>query len=203
MHFFAEMFSFFVCRLTIKQLGLVCPSLNWEEYKSFIFRFRDPFDLVCLKNEEICDANNEMLKDTLLALKSLFLPDTFAWLVFRNSFSHTCTIQWYYWAAKDNWAQREMSLAGCWTRLNFSFFVFCFQSLQDTFSMAVSFLSGKVVYVSPQGSSLLRCKPECLQGTVFSELLAPQDVSTFYSSTAPCRLPPWASCMGSGKLRQS
>ncbi|XP_055360829.1 period circadian protein homolog 1b isoform X2 [Betta splendens] len=67
----------------------------------------------------------------------------------------------------------------------------------DTFSMAVSFMSGKVVYVSPQGSSLLRCKPECLQGTVFSELLAPQDVSTFYSSTAPCRLPTWASCIGS------
>ncbi|XP_040886755.1 period circadian protein homolog 1b isoform X2 [Toxotes jaculatrix] len=67
----------------------------------------------------------------------------------------------------------------------------------DTFSMAVSFLSGKVVYVSPQGSSVLRCKPECLQGTMFSELLAPQDVSTFYSGTAPCRLPPWASCIGS------
>ncbi|XP_055012103.1 period circadian protein homolog 1b isoform X2 [Boleophthalmus pectinirostris] len=67
----------------------------------------------------------------------------------------------------------------------------------DTFSMAVSFFSGKVVYVSPQGSSLLRCKPECLQGTVFSELLAPQDISTFYSSTAPCRLPTWASCIGS------
>ncbi|XP_072515755.1 period circadian protein homolog 1a [Salminus brasiliensis] len=64
----------------------------------------------------------------------------------------------------------------------------------DTFSVAVSFLSGKVVYISPQASSLLRCKPERLQGTVFSELLAPQDVSTFYSSTAPCRLPPWASC---------
>ncbi|KAM3857773.1 period circadian protein homolog 1b [Diretmus argenteus] len=67
----------------------------------------------------------------------------------------------------------------------------------DTFSMAVSFLTGKVVYVSPQGSSVLRCKPEFLQGTIFSELLAPQDVSTFYSSTAPCRLPPWATCMGS------
>ncbi|XP_069026073.1 period circadian protein homolog 1b [Embiotoca jacksoni] len=66
----------------------------------------------------------------------------------------------------------------------------------DTFTMAVSFLSGKVVYVSPQGSSVLRCKPEFLQGTLFSELLAPQDVSTFYSSTAPCRLPPWASCIG-------
>ncbi|XP_075906787.1 period circadian protein homolog 1b isoform X3 [Nelusetta ayraudi] len=67
----------------------------------------------------------------------------------------------------------------------------------DTFSMAVSFLTGKVVYVSPQGSSLLRCKTGCLQGTMFSELLAPQDVSTFYSGTAPCRLPPWASCIGS------
>lgn len=67
----------------------------------------------------------------------------------------------------------------------------------DTFTMGVSFLSGKVVYVSPQGSSLLRCKPERLQGTMFSELLAPQDISTFYSGTAPCRLPNWASCIGS------
>ncbi|XP_061922071.1 period circadian protein homolog 1b [Entelurus aequoreus] len=67
----------------------------------------------------------------------------------------------------------------------------------DTFSMAVSFLSGRVVYVSPQGSSVLRCKPEGLQGKMFSELLAPQDVSTFYSGTAPCRLPLWASCIGS------
>ncbi|TRY56808.1 hypothetical protein DNTS_004083 [Danionella cerebrum] len=67
----------------------------------------------------------------------------------------------------------------------------------DTFSMAVSFLSGKVVYISPQGSSLLRSKPEKLHGVLFSELLAPQDVSTFYSNTAPCRLPAWAYCIGS------
>ncbi|XP_062850297.1 period circadian protein homolog 1b isoform X2 [Trichomycterus rosablanca] len=67
----------------------------------------------------------------------------------------------------------------------------------DTFSMAVSFLSGRVVYISPQGSSLLRSKPEKLQGALFSELLAPQDVSTFYSSTAPCKLPPWTNCIGS------
>ncbi|XP_026123805.1 period circadian protein homolog 1 isoform X2 [Carassius auratus] len=67
----------------------------------------------------------------------------------------------------------------------------------DTFSMAVSFLSGKVVYISPQGSSLLRSKPEKLHGVLFSELLAPQDVSTFYSNTAPSKLPPWASCIGS------
>uniref|UniRef100_A0A671L299 Period circadian protein homolog 1-like n=1 Tax=Sinocyclocheilus anshuiensis TaxID=1608454 RepID=A0A671L299_9TELE len=67
----------------------------------------------------------------------------------------------------------------------------------DTFSMAVSFLSGKVVYISPQGSSLLRSKPEKLHGVLFSELLAPQDVSTFYSNTAPSKLPPWTSCIGS------
>ncbi|XP_051540599.1 period circadian protein homolog 1a isoform X2 [Myxocyprinus asiaticus] len=66
----------------------------------------------------------------------------------------------------------------------------------DTFSVAVSFLSGKVVYISSQVGSLLCCKPESLQGALFSELLAPQDVSTFYSSAAPCRLPPWASCTG-------
>uniref|UniRef100_A0A673ZVK7 Period circadian clock 1a n=1 Tax=Salmo trutta TaxID=8032 RepID=A0A673ZVK7_SALTR len=67
----------------------------------------------------------------------------------------------------------------------------------DTFSVGVSFLSGKVVYISPQASPMLCTKPERLQGALFSELLAPQDVSTFYSSTAPCRLPPWASCTGS------
>lgn len=65
--------------------------------------------------------------------------------------------------------------------------------------MAVSFLTGRVVYASPQASSLLRCKPDGLQGTIFSELLAPQDVSTFYSNTAPCRLPAWAACIGSGE----
>nr|XP_055064587.1 period circadian protein homolog 1a isoform X2 [Misgurnus anguillicaudatus] len=66
----------------------------------------------------------------------------------------------------------------------------------DTFSVAVSFLSGKVVYISPQAASLLCCTPERLQGALFSELLAPQDVSTFYSNTAPCHLPPWSLCAG-------
>ncbi|XP_026871113.2 period circadian protein homolog 1a [Electrophorus electricus] len=64
----------------------------------------------------------------------------------------------------------------------------------DTFSVAISFLSGKVAYISPQVSSLLCCKPEKLQGALFSELLAPQDVRTFYSGTAPCRLPRWTPC---------
>ncbi|XP_063059323.1 period circadian protein homolog 1a isoform X2 [Engraulis encrasicolus] len=64
----------------------------------------------------------------------------------------------------------------------------------DTFSVAVSFLTGKVVYVSPQAPSRLCCKPEQLQGALFSELLAPQDVSTFYSGTSPSKLPAWPSC---------
>ncbi|KAJ8266229.1 hypothetical protein GJAV_G00128030 [Gymnothorax javanicus] len=67
----------------------------------------------------------------------------------------------------------------------------------DTFSVAVSFVSGKVVYISPQAATLLRCTAERLQGALFSELLAPQDVSTFYSNTAPSRLPLWANCTGS------
>ncbi|XP_041093298.1 LOW QUALITY PROTEIN: period circadian protein homolog 1-like [Polyodon spathula] len=66
----------------------------------------------------------------------------------------------------------------------------------DTFSVVVSYLTGQVVYASHQASYVLRCKPEALQGARFSELLAPQDVSVFYSSTAPCRLPSWSACMG-------
>lgn len=114
----------------------------------------------------------------------MFFFSPFCWIkqvVRRPYFSHR------------NWLEKSKDV-----QLNFSTLF-----LQDTFSMAVSFLSGKVVYVSPQGPSLLRCKPECLQGTVFSDLLAPQDVSTFYSGTAPCRLPTWASCIGSGELRQT
>ncbi|XP_066578549.1 period circadian protein homolog 1b isoform X2 [Amia ocellicauda] len=66
----------------------------------------------------------------------------------------------------------------------------------DTFSVAVSFLSGKVVYASPQAAYVLRCKADRLQGALFSRLLAPQDVSMFYSSTVPCRLPVWSACTG-------
>ncbi|MGH0188249.1 UNVERIFIED_CONTAM: hypothetical protein FKN15_028589 [Acipenser sinensis] len=67
---------------------------------------------------------------------------------------------------------------------------------QDTFSVVVSYLTGQIVYTSHQASSVLRCKPEALKGARFSELLAPQDVSVFYSSTAPCCLPSWSACMG-------
>ncbi|XP_066120295.1 period circadian protein homolog 1 [Saccopteryx bilineata] len=68
---------------------------------------------------------------------------------------------------------------------------------QDTFSVAVSFLTGRIVYISEQAGTLLHCKRDVFRGARFSELLAPQDVGVFYGSTAPSRLPTWGSA-GSG-----
>ncbi|XP_055262512.1 period circadian protein homolog 1 isoform X3 [Moschus berezovskii] len=62
---------------------------------------------------------------------------------------------------------------------------------QDTFSVAVSFLTGRIVYISEQAGVLLRCKRDVFRGARFSELLAPQDVGVFYGSTTPSRLPTW------------
>ncbi|XP_043859686.1 period circadian protein homolog 1 isoform X2 [Dromiciops gliroides] len=69
---------------------------------------------------------------------------------------------------------------------------------QDTFSVAVSFLTGRIVYISDQAAVLLRCKREVFRGARFSELLAPQDVGVFYGSTAPSRLPTWGSRASAG-----
>ncbi|XP_017920103.1 PREDICTED: period circadian protein homolog 1 isoform X3 [Capra hircus] len=62
---------------------------------------------------------------------------------------------------------------------------------QDTFSVAVSFLTGRIIYISEQAGVLLRCKRDVFRGARFSELLAPQDVGVFYGSTTPSRLPTW------------
>ncbi|KAM4677800.1 period circadian protein homolog 1 isoform 2-T3 [Discoglossus pictus] len=64
----------------------------------------------------------------------------------------------------------------------------------DTFSVAVSFISGRIVYISDQASLILRCKRDVFKGATFAEFLAPQDVSVFYGSTAPYHLPSWSSC---------
>lgn len=64
----------------------------------------------------------------------------------------------------------------------------------DTFSVAVSFITGKIVYISDQAAFILRCKREIFKGAKFSEFLAPQDVSVFYGSTAPYHLPSWRVC---------
>ncbi|XP_021498144.1 period circadian protein homolog 1 isoform X2 [Meriones unguiculatus] len=69
---------------------------------------------------------------------------------------------------------------------------------QDTFSVAVSFLTGRIVYISEQAAVLLRCKREVFRGARFSELLAPQDVGVFYGSTAPSRLPTWGTGASAG-----
>ncbi|KAM9312882.1 period circadian protein homolog 1 isoform 1-T1 [Gastrophryne carolinensis] len=64
----------------------------------------------------------------------------------------------------------------------------------DTFSVAVSFITGRIVYISDQASLILNCKREVFKGATFAEFLAPQDVSVFYGSTAPYHLPSWNSC---------
>uniref|UniRef100_A0A383YUR0 period circadian protein homolog 1 isoform X1 n=1 Tax=Balaenoptera acutorostrata scammoni TaxID=310752 RepID=A0A383YUR0_BALAS len=69
---------------------------------------------------------------------------------------------------------------------------------QDTFSVAVSFLTGRIVYISEQAGILLRCKQDVFRGARFSELLAPQDVGVFYGSTAPSRLPTWGTGVSAG-----
>ncbi|XP_057571053.1 period circadian protein homolog 1 [Hippopotamus amphibius kiboko] len=69
---------------------------------------------------------------------------------------------------------------------------------QDTFSVAVSFLTGRIVYISQQAGILLRCKRDVFRGARFSEFLAPQDVGIFYGSTAPSRLPTWGTGASAG-----
>ncbi|XP_006863464.1 PREDICTED: period circadian protein homolog 1 [Chrysochloris asiatica] len=69
---------------------------------------------------------------------------------------------------------------------------------QDTFSVAVSFLTGRIVYISEQAGVLLRCKQDVFRGARFSELLAPQDVGVFYGSTVPSRLPTWGTGASAG-----
>ncbi|KAM8974759.1 period circadian protein homolog 1 isoform 2-T2 [Pelodytes ibericus] len=64
----------------------------------------------------------------------------------------------------------------------------------DTFSVAVSFISGRIVYISDQASLILHCKRDVFKGATFAEFLAPQDVSVFYGSTAPYHLPSWSNC---------
>lgn len=66
--------------------------------------------------------------------------------------------------------------------------------------MAVSFLTGRIVYISEQAGVLLRCKQDVFRGARFSELLAPQDVGVFYSSTTPSRLPTWGPGASSGEV---
>lgn len=69
---------------------------------------------------------------------------------------------------------------------------------QDIFAVAVSLITGKIVYISDQAASILNCKREVFNNAKFVEFLTPQDVSVFYSFTTPYRLPSWSMCTGTG-----
>ncbi|NWZ95410.1 PER2 protein, partial [Nesospiza acunhae] len=64
----------------------------------------------------------------------------------------------------------------------------------DMFAVAVSLITGKILYISDQAASILRCKRGYFKNAKFVEFLAPQDVSVFYTSTTPYRLPSWNIC---------
>ncbi|XP_036855557.2 period circadian protein homolog 3 isoform X1 [Manis javanica] len=61
----------------------------------------------------------------------------------------------------------------------------------DTFVAVFSFLSGRLVHISEQATSILNCKKDFLESSHFVELLAPQDVRVFYTHTAHAQLPFW------------
>nr|QGW67271.1 period 2 [Rhamdia quelen] len=66
----------------------------------------------------------------------------------------------------------------------------------DIFAVAVSLITGKIVYISDQAASILNCKRHVFKNAKFVEFLTPQDVSVFYSFTTPYRLPSWSMCTG-------
>ncbi|XP_061492707.1 period circadian protein homolog 2 isoform X2 [Rhineura floridana] len=66
----------------------------------------------------------------------------------------------------------------------------------DMFAVAVSLATGKLLYISDQAASILHCKKDVFKNAKFVEFLAPQDISVFYSSTTPYRLPSWSICNG-------
>ncbi|NXC44426.1 PER3 protein, partial [Penelope pileata] len=61
----------------------------------------------------------------------------------------------------------------------------------DTFVAVFSLLSGRIVHISEQAASILNHKKKVLESFRFVELLAPQDVSVFYTHTAQSHLPLW------------
>uniref|UniRef100_A0A7N8X6Y0 Period circadian protein homolog 2 n=1 Tax=Mastacembelus armatus TaxID=205130 RepID=A0A7N8X6Y0_9TELE len=68
----------------------------------------------------------------------------------------------------------------------------------DIFAVAVSLITGRIVYISDQAASILNCKRDVFNNAKFVEFLTPQDVSVFYSFTTPYRLPSWSMCTGTG-----
>uniref|UniRef100_A0A8C5JXJ1 Period circadian protein homolog 2 n=1 Tax=Jaculus jaculus TaxID=51337 RepID=A0A8C5JXJ1_JACJA len=72
----------------------------------------------------------------------------------------------------------------------------------DMFAVAVSLVSGKILYISNQVASIFHCKKDAFNDAKFVEFLAPHDVSVFHSSTTPYKLPPWSVCSGMDSFTQ-
>ncbi|XP_029419110.1 period circadian protein homolog 2 [Nannospalax galili] len=70
----------------------------------------------------------------------------------------------------------------------------------DMFAVAVSLVSGKILYISNQVASIFHCKKDAFSDAKFVEFLAPHDVSVFHSYTTPYKLPPWSMCCGVGEV---
>ncbi|XP_006866886.1 PREDICTED: period circadian protein homolog 2 [Chrysochloris asiatica] len=66
----------------------------------------------------------------------------------------------------------------------------------DMFAVAVSLVTGKILYISDQVVSIFHCKRATFTNAKFVEFLAPHDVSVFHSSTTPYKLPAWGTCSG-------
>nr|XP_046178187.1 period circadian protein homolog 2-like isoform X2 [Oncorhynchus gorbuscha] len=71
----------------------------------------------------------------------------------------------------------------------------------DIFAVAVSLITGNIVYISDQAASILNCKRGIFKDAKFVEFLTPQDVSVFYSFTTRYRLPSWSMCTGAESSR--
>ncbi|XP_011898333.1 PREDICTED: period circadian protein homolog 2 isoform X2 [Cercocebus atys] len=66
----------------------------------------------------------------------------------------------------------------------------------DMFAVAVSLVSGKILYISDQVASIFHYKRDAFSDTKFVEFLAPHDVGVFHSFTSPYKLPLWSVCSG-------
>ncbi|KAM5229409.1 period circadian protein homolog 2 [Ctenodactylus gundi] len=72
----------------------------------------------------------------------------------------------------------------------------------DMFAVAVSLVTGKILYISNQVTSIFHCKRDTFSDAKFVEFLAPHDVSVFHSSTTPYKLPSWSVCSGVDSFAQ-
>uniref|UniRef100_H2R034 Period circadian protein homolog 2 n=1 Tax=Pan troglodytes TaxID=9598 RepID=H2R034_PANTR len=72
----------------------------------------------------------------------------------------------------------------------------------DMFAVAVSLVSGKILYISDQVASIFHCKRDAFSDAKFVEFLAPHDVGVFHSFTSPYKLPLWSMCSGADSFTQ-